>query len=178
MFEVAALLNHAVIAYGLPPALRLKLQRLAARYAPGDLDHRALQARGAGMTPGLYQLVRQRQMRLQRRWAQVFRRFDVILCPPAPVLAIPDDTTPDIHARRLDIDGVSRPWLDFLLWSAPATGAGLPAACAPVRRVPVAGTPAGLPAGVQIIAAHGEDRTAIAVAAMLERITGGFVAPP
>jgi Asp-tRNA(Asn)/Glu-tRNA(Gln) amidotransferase A subunit family amidase len=31
---------------------------------------------------------------------------------------------------------------------------------------------------VQIIAAHGEDRTTIAVAAMLERITGGFVAPP
>jgi amidase len=178
IFEVAALLNHAVIAYGLPPSLRLKLQRLASGAVPGDLDHRSLQARGARMTPGFYQLVKQRQMRLQRRWAQVFQRFDVILCPPAPVLAIPDDTTPDIHARRLDIDGTPRPWLDFLLWSAPATGAGLPAACAPIRRVPVPGTLAGLPAGVQILAGHGEDRTAIAVAGMLEMLGGGFVSPP
>jgi amidase len=177
IFEVAALLNHAVIAYGLPPGLRLKLQHLAGMAIPGDLDHRSLQARGARMTPGLYQLVRQRQMRLQRRWAQVFRRFDVIVCPPAPGLAIADDTTPNIHARQLDIDGTKRPWLDFLLWSAPATGAGLPAACAPIRRVATPGAPLGLPAGVQILAAHGEDRTAIAVAAMLEGLTGGFVAP-
>ena len=36
----------------------------------------------------------------------------------------------------------------------------------------------GLPAGVQIIAAKGEDRTAIAVAAMLEALGCRYEAPP
>jgi amidase len=36
----------------------------------------------------------------------------------------------------------------------------------------------GLPAGVQIIAAKGEDRTAIAVAAMLETLGCRYEAPP
>ena len=39
-------------------------------------------------------------------------------------------------------------------------------------------SPAGLPAGVQIIAAPGEDRSAIAVAAMLEALGCRFEPPP
>jgi amidase len=35
-----------------------------------------------------------------------------------------------------------------------------------------------LPTGVQIIAPFGEDRTTIAVGAMLERLGGGFKRPP
>ncbi|MBW3550067.1 MAG: extracellular solute-binding protein [Proteobacteria bacterium] len=61
-------------------------------------------------------------------------RFDVVLCPPAPVVAIPHDHSPDFHARTLDIDGTPRPYLDFLVWSSLATGADLPAAVAPVMR--------------------------------------------
>jgi amidase len=162
-FEVFALLNHFVVAYGLPPKIRASLQAAAAAFAPGDLSHRALQARGARMSPGLYQQTSLRKQRLARQWAKFFQGHDVVLCPPAPVVAIPHDPTPDIHARTLDIDGVSLPYLDFLHWGSLATAADLPAAVAPVMR-----TASGLPAGVQIIAAAGEDRTAVAVAAMLE----------
>ncbi|HEY8382892.1 MAG TPA: amidase family protein [Microvirga sp.] len=172
-FEIFSLLNHAIVAYSLPPKVRDRLQKAAANYAPGDLSHRALQARGARMTPGLYQQVKARKQRLETAWARAFERYDVILCPPAPVVAIPHDHTPDVHARTLDIDGVARPYMDFLLWAAPATVADLPAAVAPVMR-----TPEGLPAGVQIIAAKGEDRTAIAVAAMLEATGCRYVEPP
>jgi amidase len=35
-----------------------------------------------------------------------------------------------------------------------------------------------MPVGVQIICAEGDDRTAIAIAGMIERANGGFVAPP
>jgi amidase len=59
------------------------------------------------------------------------------------------------------------------VWAAPASGADLPAAVAPVLR-----TGAGLPAGVQIIAAKGEDRTAVAVARMLEELGCAYEAPP
>ena len=48
----------------------------------------------------------------------------------------------------------------------------------PVAVPPIARTPAGLPVGVQIVAPHLHDRTAVAVAGILERLLGGFVAPP
>jgi amidase len=172
-FEIFALLNHFVIAYGLPPKARLKLQDSAASYSSGDLSHQALQARGARMTPGLHQQTMLRKQRLERQWARFFESHDVVLCPPAPAVAIPHDAAPDVHSRRIDIDGVSAPYLDFLKWAAPPSGADLPAAVAPVLR-----TGADLPAGVQIIAAKGEDRTAVAVARMLEELGCAYEAPP
>jgi amidase len=172
-FEVFALLNHFIVAYGLPPKIRGRLQQAAGTYAAGDLSHRALQARGARMTPGLYQQTSSRKQRLKRAWARFFESFDAVLCPPAPTVAIPHDATPDVHARTLDIDGAARPYLDFLHWGSLATVADLPAVVAPVAR-----TSTNLPAGVQIIAPEGEDRTAIAVAAMLERFGCHYVPPP
>jgi amidase len=171
-FEVFALLNHFIVAYGLPPKIRLKLQQGAGKAAPGDLSHRALQARGTRLTPSAYQHTMLRKQRLQAQWRRFFERYDVVLCPPAPVLAIPHDATPDIHARTLDIDGMPAPYLDFLKWNALASGADLPAAVAPVTR-----TAAGLPAGVQIIAPEGQDRLAVAVARMLEELGCKYEAP-
>jgi amidase len=142
-------------------------------FAPGDLSHRALQAKGARMTPGLYQQVKARKQRMEALWARFFERYDVVLCPPAPVVAIPHDPSPDFHARTLDIDGTPKPYLDFLVWASLATSADLPAAVAPVMR-----NPQGLPSGVQIIAARGEDRTAVAVAGMLEALGCRYEAPP
>jgi amidase len=161
-FEVFSLLNHMIVAASLPPKVRDRLQRAAAGVALGDLSHRALQARGASMTPGSYQQVKARKQRLEALWARFFARVDVVLCPPALVQAIPHDHGPDVHARLLDIGGTARPYLDFLSWASPATSADLPAVAAPVTMT------GGLPAGVQVIAARGEDRTAIAVARMLE----------
>lgn len=171
-YEVYALLNHAVVAYGLPPKVRGRIQAPARSFSPNDLSHQALQARGAGMTPSQYQQVQQRRLALKRQWARFFESYDVLLCPPAPVAALKHDHLPDFHARRLDIDGVKRPYLDFLLWASLATGADLPALSAPIGL-----SQAGMPLGVQIIAPMGEDRTAIAVGAMLERADGGYRVP-
>lgn len=172
-FEVYALLNHAVVAYGLPPKVRARIQAQASRFSPNDLSHQALQARGARMTPGLYQQIDQRRRAQKRQWASFFSRYDVVLCPPAPVAAIPHDHGPDIHARRLMVNGEPRPYLDFLLWASLATGADLPALSAPVMH-----SRDGLPLGAQIIAPFGEDRTAIAVGAILEGLGSRFTPPP
>lgn len=171
-YEVYALLNHAVVAYGLPPKVRARIQAQAAKFSPNDLSHQSLQARGARMTPGLYQQVQQRRLALKRQWARFFQNYDVLLCPPAPVGAQKHDHLPDFHARRLDIDGTERPYLDFLCWASLATGADLPALSAPVGL-----SQAGMPLGVQIIAPMGEDRSAIAVGAMLEKLGGGYREP-
>ncbi len=171
-YEVYALLNHAVVAYGLPPKVRGRIQAQARGFSPNDLSHQALQARGASMTPSQYQQIQQRRLALKRQWARFFESYDVLICPPAPVAALKHDHLPDFHARRLDIDGNERPYLDFLLWASLATGADLPALSAPVGL-----SQAAMPLGVQIIAPMGEDRTAVAVGAMLERADGGYRVP-
>jgi amidase len=163
VYEVFALLNHWLVGYGLPARVRDKIAGQAAAFAPGDLSHRALQARGMRMTPSFYQEINARRMRLKRQWAQFFTRFDVVLCPPAPVAFLPHQDDPNVMARTLDVNGAPRPYLDFLHWASPAAGCDLPAAVAPAGF-----TPEGMPRGVQIIAPMMEDRTAIAVARMVQ----------
>ncbi len=172
-YEIFALLNHWLVGYGLPPRIRDKIAGQAGQFAPGDLSHRALQARGMRMTPGFYQEIDARRKRLIRQWAAFFQRFDVILCPPAPVSALRHDHEPNIMARRLDVNGTPVPYLNFLHWAALAAGGNLPATVAPAGF-----TPDGMPRGVQIIGPMLEDRTPIAVSAMLEAAQGGFRAPP
>jgi amidase len=172
-FEVFALINHAIVAHGLPPHVRARIQAMAAQFAAGDISHQALQARGARMTPGLHQQVANRRLAIRSQWARFFERFDVVLCPPAPVAHLPHDAEPDVHARRIMVDGGARPYLDFLHWACLATGGDLPAAVAPMGL-----SRHGKPVGVQIIGPAGHDRGVIAVARMLEAVTGGFRAPP
>ena len=172
-FEIFAVINHFIVGYGLPPKLRDKLAAQAQNFQRGDLSHRALQARGARLTPGDYNSLNARRLTMKRKWAQFFQRYDAVLCPPAPVGAIVHDHGPDFFARSLSVNGEAHPYLDFLKWASLATGADLPAAVAPVML-----GPDGLPRGVQIITAAHEDRTAVAVAAMIEALGGGFRAPP
>ncbi len=173
MFETYALINHAIVAAGLPQKIRDRLAEAAKDFAPEDRSHRALQARGARLDVGTWRRLQEARAGFKRAWEEFFQSYDVVLMPPAPVVAIPHDATPDFHARSLDVDGVPRPYFDFLIWSSLATLCHLPAAVAPVLR-----NRQGLPAGVQIVAAEGADRTAIAVAGMVETLTGGFVPPP
>jgi amidase len=158
---------------GLPEKTR---DRLAARehdFLNGDLSHRALQARGMRLATSDFIDIQARRQRLHAAWARFFEDFDVVLCPPAPTGAIRHDQRPDPHARFIEVNGILRPYFDLMPWACLATGAGLPAAVAPVML-----GKDDLPRGVQIIAASHEDRTAIACAAMLESAGCGFRAAP
>jgi amidase len=172
-YEIFALLNHWLVGYGLPPRIRDKIAGQSGQFAPGDLSHRALQARGMRMTPSFYQEVDSRRKRMIRQWASFFTRWDVILCPPAPVSTLKHDHEPNIMARALDVNGGKRPYLDFLHWAALAAGGNLPATVAPAGF-----TPDGMPRGVQIIGPMMEDLTPIAVSQMLETLQGGFRVSP
>ncbi|HUI21169.1 MAG TPA: amidase family protein [Methylocella sp.] len=171
-WEVCAVLVHALIGIGLPEKTR---ERLAARehvFLKGDLSHRALQARGMRLTGPDFLAIQARRQGLREAWARFFERFDVVLCPPAPVGAIRHDHGAGPQARFLNVDGHQRPYFDLMPWACLATGAGLPAAVAPV----ILGAD-GLPRGVQIIAASHEDRMAVACAGMLETLGAHFTAP-
>jgi amidase len=147
--------------------------RQAAALSPGDLSLPAERSRGTVISHRDWLVADAARLQLQQRWSALFREFDVVLYPSAPVPAFPQDHSEPIEARRLDIDGKDYPYLEaFFIWADPATTCGLPATAAPIDR-----SAAGLPIGMQIIGPYIEDRTTIAFAALLEREFGGFVPP-
>ncbi len=113
------------------------------------------------------------RQQLRARFAAFFADHDVLLAPVMPTAAFPHDTERDIVARTVMIDGVERSYLDGTSWNGAIGALLLPVAAPPIGR-----TPDGLPVGVQVIAPHLHDRTAVAVAGHLEDLLGGFVPPP
>ena len=173
MFEVYSLLLHAITLAGFPARVREKIAERAKDLPPGDRSHAGLQARAARMSADTFADLSARRRAIRTALATFFEIHDAILCPVTPAPFVKHDFLPDSLARTIETDIGTLPYFDLVKWASLATLANLPAASAPVLR-----TAENMPVGVQIICAEGEDRTAIAIAGMIERATGGFVPPP
>jgi amidase len=108
-----------------------------------------------------------------RQWRDLFREWDVVVCPVMPTPAFAHDHSEPQRMRQIEIDGAKYPYLDQIVWAGIANMTGLPATAVPVGR-----SETGLPIGVQIIGPYLEDRTTIAFAELIEREFGGFAPPP
>ncbi len=170
-FEIYVTLNFAIGFAGAPQE-KARVAAQAEKFAPDDLSFPALRARAAKLDATTFSRLAERRKAIGAAFAGFFERFDAILCPPAPCLAFPHDFSPDPFSRRLPVGAGSLPYHDLLKWAGLASLALLPAAVAPVGP-----TSQGLPTGVQIVCARGEDRMAVALAGMIEEATGGFRAP-
>jgi amidase len=111
-------------------------------------------------------------MTLMHRWRQLFREWDLVVCPVLPTPAFMHDHA-DIRSRHLDIDGKQIAYTQQAVWQSLATLTGLPATAFPIGL-----GESGLPIGLQAIGPYLEDRTPIAFAELAEREFGGFVQPP
>jgi amidase len=109
---------------------------------------------------------------LAQRWRELFREFDVVLCPIMPTTAFPHDHS-DIATRRIKVDGQDVRYGDQTMWAGMATLTGLPA-----TTMPIGLSEAGLPIGMQIVGPYLEDRTPLAFATLAESEFGGFTPPP
>jgi amidase len=155
------------------PAQLDEARAAVAALAADDDGLAAVQARAALQSHRDWIAADRRRAAIEAQWRALFKEWDVVLCPPMPTPAFPHAHSPDRRARRIAIDGEPYPYQDQIAWSGVATPAGLPATTIPVER-----SETGLPVGVQIVGPYLEDRTPIALAALLEREFGGFVAPP
>ena len=115
----------------------------------------------------------QRRAELKLIWAQWFEQFDVLLCPALPTPAFPHDQTGNFLDRRLLINGESHSHTALLHWQGLIGLMELPSVSTPIGR-----TKAGLPVGMQVVAAYLRDREAIAVAKLVAETTGGYSIPP
>ncbi|KRR20241.1 amidase [Bradyrhizobium lablabi] len=111
--------------------------------------------------------------RLRAQWRELFKTYDVVICPIMPTPAYPHDHSDDQEKRRIKIDGKDHVYPDMLSWPGIATLPGLPSTA-----IPTGFSPGGLPIGVQIVGPWLEDRTPLKLAELIEREFGGFKPPP
>jgi amidase len=149
---------------------RLVREAAGVRPEPGA-DLTALRAAGQAIRHRDWQRLDARRRELNRAWAALFDDVDVVVCPVAPVAALPHDPEPglvdDVDHRlslTIDVDGEPRPYLEQILWNTVVGMASLPSTVAPVGR-----TPGGLPVGAQVVGRPYADLTTIAVAGLLGR---------
>jgi amidase len=130
-------------------------------------------ARGAALMHRDWATADEARTRLRYLWRDFFRRFDVLLTPVAATAAFLHDHNPDKDARHVSVNGKALPYLDQIFWAGLASLCYLPATAAPIGL-----TAAGLPVGLQIIGAEGDDLTTIECARLLAAEIGGFITPP
>jgi amidase len=168
--------------------MRLLMTALSVRW-PADLYAQALEtaktlkaddnslvaerARGAVLSYREWAADDAARIKLQKQWSALFREYDVVICPPMPTPAFPNDHSTPISARHIDIDGKNYSYFDQMVWPGVATTPGLPSTA-----VPNGLSDTGLPIGVQIVGPYLEDRTPLMLAELMEREFGGFVPPP
>ncbi|HEX6659548.1 MAG TPA: amidase [Ilumatobacter sp.] len=115
----------------------------------------------------------ERRLQIRERWRQFFERFDVILLPVQPRGAFPHDHSEPMMDRMVEINGVTRTYLDLTGWIGPAGAGFLPATV-----VPIGLGDDGLPVGVQIVGPYLHDKTTLQAGRLIARLRGGCPRPP
>jgi len=164
-WDVFSLLLFAALSGGHP---KDKIEHLAGDTSDTPMG-RVKRGTAARHRDWLSQHERRLQMRL--KFEQFFDDYDVLLLPAGPRPAIGHDHSPQWE-RTVDIGGETRSYLDLFTWIAPAGLAYLPATV-----VPAGMSADGLPIGVQVVAPHLQDHTAIAVAGMIADAVGPIPRP-
>lgn len=100
--------------------------------------------------------------------------FDALLCPVATTVAYPGRPMSLFSGPpRLSVAGRRLPYLEATIGlTLPFSVTGSPVAALPL------GIENGLPVGIQVVGRRWGEEALLAVAAQLEPIFGGFVAPP
>jgi amidase len=157
-----------------PPNVYNEMKSMAAKLSPNDNSLRAERIRAMMITYREWFAADTMRAQFQQQWRNLFREWDILMCPVIATPAFRHDPWLPLEAREIEIDGKRYPYRDTqLVWSAIPTTCGLPATVMPIDRSDM-----GQPIGMQIVGPYLEDRTTITFAELLEREFGGFTAPP
>jgi amidase len=167
------LLLYSFVGLGRPTEFYRGMEAALAKLPPEDESSGAMWIRSMVLSHRDWLGAIVARDRLRRQWSQLFRQYDVVVCPIMPTPAFPHDHSAAEEHRKIDVDGQQIDYNEQAVWAGMATLPGLPATAAPIDR-----SEAGLPIGIQIIGAYLEDRTTLAFAELIEREFGGFVPPP
>jgi amidase len=145
---------------------------IARGLAPDDESYYARMTRANTMYHRDWLAFDEARHQMRWKWAEFFKDYDLLLCPPAASAAFPHDQKGERYERTIRVNGREVPTTDQLFWAGYSGMVYLPSTVAPAGF-----TPARLPVGVQIIGPQYGDRTCIEFARLLEGEFQAFVAP-
>ncbi len=145
---------------------------IARGLSPEDESYYARMMRANTMSHRDWLAANEARHQMRWRWAEFFKDYDLLLCPPAASAAFPHDQKGERHERTIRVNGREVPTTDQLFWAGYSGMVYLPSTVAPAGF-----TPARLPVGVQIIGPQYGDRMCIDFAHLLEGEFQGFVPP-
>ncbi len=102
-------------------------------------------------------------------WERFFRKWDILLCPPAMTTAFPHRDT----GTSLDVDGAAVNYWLVNAYTSLFNDTGHPAIVLPATQ-----DSDGLPIGVQIVGRRWGESRLLGIANALSAVTGGFQRPP
>ncbi|HEY6517489.1 MAG TPA: amidase [Steroidobacteraceae bacterium] len=170
--ETFGWLLMALLGATYPDEVYASRRERAARLPAEDRSREAGQARALVSSHRDWARAQRTRIAISHQWRQLFREWDVVICPVLPTTAFPHDDT-EMSRRTIDVDGQRISYGLQAVWSGLSSLSGLPATAMPIG--PGSG---GLPIGVQIIGPYLEDRTTLEFARLAEREFGGYRAPP
>ena len=132
----------------------------------------AMRARASTISHRDWILLTEKREANRRSWADFFEEHDVLLAPVSFVAAFEHQFEGNVYTRRLEVDGVDRPYAHLIAWTSQFGYVYLPATV-----VPVGMTDGGLPVGIQVVGPYLGDRTTIEFARYLEGLLGGYTIP-
>ncbi len=133
----------------------------------------AMRAKASTLSHRDWILLTEKREANRARWADFFRDHDVLLAPVSFSAAFEHQHEGNLYTRRLQVDGVERPYADLIAWTSQFGYVYLPATV-----VPVGLTADGLPVGLQIVGPYLGDRTTLEFARYVESLLGGYQVPP
>lgn len=148
-------------------------RRIACDAAPDDFSYLPMVARAVTQGHRDWLRAHERRTHLRAAWGEFFQEWDLLLCPTAASTAFLHQQAGQRHDRTIPVNGQPELTVDQLFWAGLSSVVYLPSTVSPVGLARD-----GLPCGLQMIAGHGRDKTALAFARMLEQRIGGFQPPP
>ncbi len=152
---------------------RGEIEEMAARLAADGALPGGLGIEGATIRHREWLTANERRLQMRARWREFFGRWDIVLAPISPTVAIAHDHSNPMTERTIEVAGETRAYTDQMRWMGLFGVVYLPATA-----VPIGLHSTGLPIGLQAVGPFLEDRTTLGVARLIEELTGGFVAPP
>ncbi|MFP4572083.1 MAG: amidase [Desulfobacterales bacterium] len=161
----------AVMGAGTPDKYFNKWLEEVKELSEDDQSYLARHLRGATQLHRDWSFKNTTRQIIRQKWADFFREFDVLLCPPASLPAIAHDHR-YFYDRTITINGRQREYNDLIGWAGLVGVAHLPSTVMPVGR-----SPEGLPVGMQVVGPYLEDRTPIQTVKLFSETLGGFTPP-
>jgi amidase len=167
-----ALLRAATSNRQLPHHVEL-WERLSRERPATDMSYEAQAARANVMRHKEWLGWSNRRHQMRLLWAEFFRDWDVLLCPPAATPAFPQNQRGERWERMIEVNGKPQPSTTQMFWAGYSGMCLLPSSVAPIALVG-----GKLPVGVQIVGPQYGDYLTIEVARLVEREYFAFTPPP